>query len=139
MFTDEHLTRRHQPPDVCADFGAALVEFNGEDDHVNPLVEYPPTQLRELVNSLKGVTSPRLRQRFRLRTHRDHQWSPSYLVESRGGARDHSPARRAAAAAKPNDVVVPTAYRGSGYPGCETAGPAPIGVHGQRLTWSCRA
>ena len=72
---------------VCADFGTVLVEFNGEDDHVHLLVEYPPTvQLSRLVNSLKGVSSRRLRQRFRLRTHRDHLWSPSYFAASCGGA-----------------------------------------------------
>ena len=27
---------------VCGDFGAELREFNGEDDHVHLLVEYPP-------------------------------------------------------------------------------------------------
>ncbi len=27
---------------VCADFDAVVVEFNGEDDHVHLLVDYPP-------------------------------------------------------------------------------------------------
>lgn len=75
---------------VCADFDAELVEFNGEDDHVHLLVEYPPTvQLSRLVNSLKGVSSRRLRQQFgrrNLRTHQDHLWSPSYFAASCGGA-----------------------------------------------------
>jgi putative transposase len=88
VFTDEHLSFM-QPvlSDICADFGAALIEFNGEDDHVHLLIEYPPTvQLSKLVNSLKGVSSRRLRQRFRIRTHRDHLWSPSYFAASCGGA-----------------------------------------------------
>ncbi|MCO1660386.1 IS200/IS605 family transposase [Pseudonocardia humida] len=88
VFTDEHLTAM-QPvlADVCADFGAALVEFNGEDDHVHLLVEYPPTvQLSKLVNSLKGVSSRRLRQQFRIRAHRDHLWSPSYFAAACGRA-----------------------------------------------------
>jgi putative transposase len=38
------------------------------------------------VNSLKGVSSRRLRQNYRVRTHRDHLWSPSYLAASCGGA-----------------------------------------------------
>lgn len=72
---------------VCADFGAELVAFEGEDDHVHLLVEYPPTvQLSKLVNSLKGVSSRRLRQAFKVRTHRDHLWSPSYFAASCGGA-----------------------------------------------------
>lgn len=88
VFTDEHLTAMEQVlTDVCADFGAAVVEFNGEDDHVHLLVEYPPTvQLSKLVNSLKGVSSRRLRQQFLMRTHRDHLWSPSYFAASCGGA-----------------------------------------------------
>src|SRR6516162_6093380 len=40
---------------VCADFAAALVEIDGEDDHVHLLVNYPPkVPLSRLVNSLKG-------------------------------------------------------------------------------------
>jgi putative transposase len=38
-----------------------------------------------MVNSLKGVSSRRLRQRFEMRTHRDHLWSPSYLAASADG------------------------------------------------------
>ena len=48
---------------VCADFDVHLVEFNGEDDHVHLLIEYPPTlQLSRLVNSLKGVSARMLRK-----------------------------------------------------------------------------
>jgi putative transposase len=88
VFTGEHLTAmRPVLAAVCADFDAALVEFNGEDDHVHLLIEYPPTvQLSKLVGSLKGVSSRRLRQQFRLRTHRDHLWSPPYFAASCGGA-----------------------------------------------------
>jgi putative transposase len=72
---------------VCGDFGAALVECNGEDDHVHLLVEYPPqVAVSRLVNSLKGVSSRRLRQRYPVRTHQDHLWSPSYFAASCGGA-----------------------------------------------------
>jgi len=40
---------------VCSDFGATLVECDGEDDHVHLLVEYPPTvAISSLVNSLKA-------------------------------------------------------------------------------------
>jgi REP-associated tyrosine transposase len=75
---------------VCADFGAQLAEFNGEDDHVHLLVTYPPAvALSRLVNSLKGVASRRLRQEFpeiRARLWRGHLWSPSYFAGSVGGA-----------------------------------------------------
>jgi len=76
---------------VCADFGANLVEFEGEDDHVHLLVEYPPTvQLSKLVNSLKGVSSRRLRaEKFpevAAKLWGGHLWSPSYFAASCGGA-----------------------------------------------------
>jgi len=38
------------------------------------------------VNSLKGVSARRLRQRYRMRTHQEHLWSPSYLAASAAGA-----------------------------------------------------
>lgn len=76
---------------VCDDFGVTLVEFNGEDDHVHLLVEFPATvQLSSLVNSLKGVSSRHLR-----RLHHDHLsqylwgghlWSRSYFAGTVGGA-----------------------------------------------------
>ncbi len=75
---------------VCADFGAQLVEFNGKGDYVHLLVTYSPTvQLSRLVNSLKGVSSRRLRQEFPELHHylwRGHLWSPSYFAGSVGGA-----------------------------------------------------
>lgn len=72
---------------VCADFGANLTECNGEDDHVHLLIEYPPQiAVSKLVNSRNGVSSRRLRQCYRVRTHRDHLWSPSYFAASCGGA-----------------------------------------------------
>src|SRR5580658_3818917 len=50
---------------VCADFEAVLMEMDGEDDHVHLLVNYPPKlALSTLVNSLKGVSSRRLRRQF---------------------------------------------------------------------------
>jgi putative transposase len=75
---------------ICADFEAELVEFDGETNHVHLLVNYPPkVSISKLVNSLKGVSSRRLRQ-----LHPDiHKyywkgvlWSPSYFAGSCGGA-----------------------------------------------------
>jgi putative transposase len=76
---------------VCADFGAELREFNGEDDHVRLLVEYPPkVAVSALVNSLKGVSARRLRSQFTGSVNRasmhGHLWSPSYFAASCGGA-----------------------------------------------------
>lgn len=54
----ERLLRR-----VCRGFGAQLVEFEGQPDHVRLLVSYPPTlAVSRLVNSLKGASSHRLRR-----------------------------------------------------------------------------
>jgi putative transposase len=75
---------------VCADFEAELVEFDGEDDHVHLLVNYPPkVALSSLVNSLKGASSRRLRQihpALVRRYWRGVLWSPSYFAASCGGA-----------------------------------------------------
>jgi putative transposase len=88
VLTGEHLDAlREVFASVCASFDAELVEMDGEDDHVHVLVVYPPTvAVARLVNSLKGVSSRRLRQRYRVRTHREHLWSPSYLAVSAAGA-----------------------------------------------------
>lgn len=75
---------------VCTDFGASLIECNGEDDHVHLLVEYPPqVSISKLVNSLKGVSSRLLRQmrpEVRGRYFKGVLWSPSYFAASCGGA-----------------------------------------------------
>ncbi|ALG75566.1 transposase [Azospirillum thiophilum] len=92
VFTDRaHLALRDTFLGVCAEFGVTLKEVNGEDDHVHLLIEYPPTvQLSRLVNSLKGVSSRRLRQQnfpeVKRRLWGDHLWSPSYFAASCGGA-----------------------------------------------------
>jgi len=75
----------------CAHLGADLVEFNGEHDHVQLLVEYPPkVAVSAPVNSLKGVSSRRLRQDFTGRVNRASMhgrfWSPSHFAASCGGA-----------------------------------------------------
>ena len=88
VLTGEHLATLGEVfPSVCADFGAELVEMDAEDDHVHLLVAYPPhVAVARLVNSLKGVSARRLRQRYRVRTHREHLWSPPYVAASAGGA-----------------------------------------------------
>lgn len=76
---------------VCEDFEAELVEFNGESDHIHMLVNYPPKlAISKLVNSLKGVTSRRLRKDFpdlaSYYWNGRSLWSRSYFVSSCGGA-----------------------------------------------------
>jgi putative transposase len=91
VFTDVHLTRLEAiMRAVCEDFGCDLAEFNGEAEHVHLLVRFPPTvALSRLVNSLKGVSSRRLRQEFpELAQHywrAKRLWSGSYFAGSVGG------------------------------------------------------
>lgn len=48
---------------VCCDFEAELVDCDGESDHIHLLVNYPPkVSISKLVNSLKGVSSRKVRQ-----------------------------------------------------------------------------
>lgn len=75
---------------VCTDFEVELVEFNGGANHVHLLVNFPPKlALSKLVNSLKGVSSRRLRQEFPDLVHHywrtNRLWSGSYFAGSVGG------------------------------------------------------
>ena len=50
--------------EVCTDFEAERVAFEGEDGHVQLLVNYPPkVAVSALVNSLKGVSSRMIRKK----------------------------------------------------------------------------
>ena len=76
---------------VCGDFGCVLKEANYEGDHVHLLIEYPPkVALSTLVNSLKGVSSRRLRAlklpEVVAKLWGEHFWSPNYCAVSCGGA-----------------------------------------------------
>ncbi|WP_084721685.1 transposase [Rhodococcus marinonascens] len=85
----EHLTATgtDHVRDVRADFDADLTEFNGEDDHLQVLVEYPPTvQFSRLVNSLEGGVPGKLRRQYRARPHRNALLSPSHVAAACGGA-----------------------------------------------------
>ncbi|MET8218859.1 IS200/IS605 family transposase [Streptomyces hirsutus] len=92
VFTGLHLTRCEEiMRAVCEDFEAELVEFNGEANHVHLLVNFPPkVAVSRLVNSLKGVSSRRLRQEFpdlvRHYWRAQRLWSGSYFAGSVGGA-----------------------------------------------------
>jgi putative transposase len=90
VFTQDHFaTMREVFNKICDDFESELVEFDGEADHVHLLVNYPPkVAISKLVNSLKGVSSRRLRQ-FHQDIHKYYWkgvlWSPSYFAGSCGG------------------------------------------------------
>ena len=92
VFTDRHLRRMEEIlREVATDFECEIMEFNGESNHVHLLVTFPPkVALSRLVNSMKGVTSRRLRQEFpELAQHywrANKLWSASYFAGSVGGA-----------------------------------------------------
>ena len=91
VFTQAHFdTMREVFNKICDDFQSELIEFDGEADHVHLLVNYPPKiAVSKLVNSLKGVSSRRLRQ-YHQDIHKYYWkgvlWSPSYFAGSCGGA-----------------------------------------------------
>lgn len=77
--------------DVSSDFESKLVEFNGEKDHVHLLINYPPNvSVSKLVNSLKGVSSRKIRAKnypeVKKKLWGEQLWSPSYFAGSCGGA-----------------------------------------------------
>ncbi|MFM0142896.1 IS200/IS605 family transposase [Paraburkholderia sp. RL18-085-BIA-A] len=92
VFTKEILDdMRSVFTSVSADFETALVEFDGEDDHVHLLVNYPPkVAVSALVNSLKGVSSRMIRKKnypsIRRKLWGGAVWSPSYFAGNCGGA-----------------------------------------------------
>jgi putative transposase len=92
VFTKEILDElRPMFASVCTDFEAELVEFDGEDDHVHLLVNYPPkVSVSNLVNSLKGVSSRMIRKKdypsIRKKLWAGALWSPSYFAGSCDGA-----------------------------------------------------
>jgi putative transposase len=62
-------------------------EFNGEEDHIHCLIEYPPKlSISQMVNAVKGVSSRRYGQAGHPKPYGKHAlWSPSYFVSSVGG------------------------------------------------------
>lgn len=75
---------------ICNDFEATLKECDGEKDHIHLLVEYhPKVSVSKIVNSLKGVSSRMIRQKYpKIRRYlwNGSLWSSSYFAGSCGGA-----------------------------------------------------
>lgn len=74
-----------------SNFKCDVLEFNCEADHMHILFEAPPqVQISKIVNSLKTVTSRRLRKEFTEHVSKyywkPYFWSASYLVLTTGGA-----------------------------------------------------
>lgn len=74
--------------EVARKMDFSVREFNGEDDHVHALIEYPPKlSVSQMVNALKGVSSRRYGQAGHPKPYgKDALWEPSYFVISVGGA-----------------------------------------------------
>ena len=90
IFTREMIsTLKNLFEQVCQDFESSLIEMEGERDHVHLLVNYPPKiSVSRLVNSLKGVSSRRLRSTYKASLScywKGVLWSPSYFAASGGG------------------------------------------------------
>jgi putative transposase len=92
VFTKELFNELHPIfSSVCTDFESELVVFDGEEDHVHLLINYPPkVAISKLVNSLKGVSSHLIRKKdspdIRKKLWGKALWSPSYFACSCGGA-----------------------------------------------------
>ena len=92
VFTGKMIERLHEVfEDLLDKWDCKIVEFNGEEDHVHLLFQYhPEIQLSKLVNSLKSVSSRRLRQEFlpeleRVYFQKKVLWNSSYFLASCGG------------------------------------------------------
>jgi putative transposase len=91
LFTKQMLDRLHEIfEDLLKKWECRVIEFNGEENHVHLLFQYHPSiELSKLVNSIKTVTSRRLRSEFEDRVnrfyHKDVLWNGSYFIASCGG------------------------------------------------------
>lgn len=74
--------------EVATKMDFQVKEFNGEEDHIHCLIEYPPKlSISQMVNAVKGVSSRRYGQAGHPKPYgKDALWSPSYFVSSVGGA-----------------------------------------------------
>lgn len=91
-FTADMLSRLEAiTRELCLKWEVDLLEFGGEADHVHLLISLNPTiQPSKLVNSLKTVTSRRLRAEFHEHLARFYWkpvlWSRAYCLLTAGGA-----------------------------------------------------
>lgn len=88
VFTTESLDLIEKSfREVAKKMDFQILEFNGEDNHVHALIEYPPKlSVSQIVNALKGVSSRRYGQSGYKKPHKEALWSPSYFATSVGGA-----------------------------------------------------
>ncbi|MEM8777588.1 MAG: IS200/IS605 family transposase [Cyanobacteria bacterium P01_G01_bin.49] len=92
VLTTPMIDRLHEIFESLLDkFDCKIVEFNSESDHAHLLFQYhPEIQLSKLVNSLKSVSSRKLRQEFLIELEKTYYkkkvvWNSSYFLASCGG------------------------------------------------------
>lgn len=91
VMTGEMISRMHEiVGDLCQKWDCKMIEFNGEADHVHLLFQYyPQMSLPKFINSLKSVSSRRIRQEFPQEVNdaywKDVFWNKSYFIASCGG------------------------------------------------------
>ncbi len=92
VLTTPMIDRLHEVFEFLLDkFDCKMVEFNVESDHAHLLFQYhPEIQLSKLVNSLKSVSSRKLRQEFLPELEQTYDqkkvvWNSSYFLASCGG------------------------------------------------------
>ena len=91
-FGAKHLARLKEIfTELPQGFNADLIECNGEKDHIHLLIETSPKTpgVSKLVNSLKAVSSRRLRREFTDIAGANSKqvlWSRSYFAGTCGGA-----------------------------------------------------
>ncbi|MDJ0716165.1 MAG: IS200/IS605 family transposase [Prochloraceae cyanobacterium] len=92
VFNAAMIKRIHELfEDLLEKWECKIVEFNGEEDHIHLLFQYhPDLQLSKLVNSLKSVSSRKLRQEFldeleKVYYKKKVVWNSSYFIASCGG------------------------------------------------------
>ena len=92
VLTGTMIDRLHEVFEALLDkWECKIVEFNGEQDHIHLLFQYhPEIQLSKLVNSLKSVSSRKLRQEFLSELEKTYSkkkvvWNSSYFLASCGG------------------------------------------------------
>jgi putative transposase len=76
---------------LIEDKNGTLLEFNGEEDHIHLLFEFPPqVELAKWINSFKTVTSRLIRKNhaeyLKKFYWKDVFWARSYFVATTGGA-----------------------------------------------------
>jgi putative transposase len=91
VLTDKVLARCLEiANNIASDFKAVILESNGESDHIHILLSAPPDfNLCRMINSLKTVTSRRLKQEFpaiKKQLWKEKFWTASYFVVTAGGA-----------------------------------------------------